>query len=147
MCRHSVPAQCAVLPVPLCRCAIWKEERMSAMQRRKGAAAEREVLRLLGAELGMMLERNLQQTREGGADCVAIKGWAIEIKRHERLSRPAWWRQACEQANKLGVEPMLLYRRSREPWRALIHAGDGKYKEGTLIDAANAIREKLLGWP
>lgn len=120
---------------------------MSAMSRRKGAAAEREVLRLLGHELGQTLTRNLQQTREGGADCLCIKGWAIEVKRCERLSRPSWWRQACEQAAKAEAEPMLLYRRSREPWQAFIHTKDGRYREGTLIDAAQAVREKIYRWP
>lgn len=131
-------------------CGRWRKKRggrMSAMQRRKGAAAEREVLKLLGGELGQMLQRNLAQTRAGGADCLCVKGWAIEIKRQERLSRPTWWRQACEQAEREGVEPMLLYRRSREPWRALIHTHDNQYREGTLQDAASAIREKWLGWP
>ncbi len=116
---------------------------MSAMQRRKGAAAEREFLHKLGEELGELLTRNLQQTREGGADCLCVKGWAIEIKRQERLSRPAWWRQACEQAARSGSQPMLAYRRSREPWRVWI-------KEGVDLDiqeAACQIREKLLGWP
>jgi Holliday junction resolvase len=116
------------------------------MQRRKGAAAEREVLRLLGEELGQTLMRNLEQTRGGGADCLCMRGFAIEVKRHERLSRPAWWRQACAQADVVGAEPMLLYRRSREPWAAWIHTGGGEYREGTLIDAAQAIREKWLGW-
>ena len=120
---------------------------MSAMQRRKGAAGEREVLKLLGLELGEIFTRNLEQTRNGGADCLAVKGWAIEIKRQESLSRPAWWRQACEQAKRVGAEPMLLYRRSREPWQAFIHTGEGKYREGTLQDAASAIREKWLQWP
>lgn len=120
---------------------------MSAMQRRKGAAAEREVLRLLGDELGQVLTRNLQQTREGGADCICVRGFAIEVKRQESLSRPAWWRQACEQAERLGVEPMLLYRRSREPWQAFIHTRDRQYREGTLIEAAGAIREKWARWP
>jgi len=120
---------------------------MSAMQRRKGAAAEREALRLLGDELGQSLTRNLQQTREGGADCLAVRGWAIEIKRQEALSRPAWWRQACEQAARIGAEPMLLYRRNREAWTAWIHTRDGKWREGTLVDAAGAIREKWAAWP
>jgi len=114
------------------------------MQRRKGAAAEREVLKLLGEELGQMLTRNLTQTREGGADCLAVKGWAIEVKRQERLSRPAWWRQAVEQAQRVGAEPMLLFRRSREEWTAWIHTRDGLWREGTLQDAACAIREKWL---
>ena len=120
---------------------------VSAKSRNKGAAAEREVLRLLGDELGLMLTRNLTQTREGGADCLGIKGFAVEVKRQERLSRPAWWRQACEQAQRVGAEPLLLYRRNREQWQAFIHTMDGKYREGTLMDAANAIREKWLAWP
>jgi len=120
---------------------------MSAMQRRKGAQAEREVLRLLGEELGQQLQRNLSQTREGGADCICVRGYAIEVKRQESLSRPAWWRQACEQAARLGVEPLLLYRRSREQWTAWIHTRDGQWRAGTLIDAAGAIREKWTMWP
>ena len=120
---------------------------MSAMQRRKGAQAEREVLKLLGEELGQMLTRNLTQTREGGADCLAVQGWAIEVKRQEALSRPAWWRQACEQAQRVGAEPMLLFRRNREQWTAWIHTSQGNWRQGTLQDAACAIREKWLTWP
>ena len=120
---------------------------MGKASRTKGANGEREALKLLGEELGVMLTRNLQQTREGGGDCTVIKGFCVEIKRRERLARPSWWRQACEQAKRIGAEPMLLYRRSREPWTAFIHTIDGKYREGTLQDAACAIREKLLCWP
>ena len=115
--------------------------------RNKGARAELEVLRLLGDELGQELQRNLSQTRAGGADCICVRGFAIEVKRQEQLSRPAWWRQAVEQARGLGVEPMLLYRRNREPWQAWIHTIDGQYREGTLIEAAGAIREKWAQWP
>lgn len=120
---------------------------MSASQRRKGASAEREVLAQLGELLGVILTRNLEQTRGGGADCLAVKGWAIEVKRQERLSRPSWWRQAVKQATRHGVEPLLLYRRSREPWRAWIHTRDNQWREGSLDDAASAIREKWLSWP
>ena len=117
-----------------------------AMSRTKGARAEREVLKLLGEELGQQLTRNLSQTREGGADCLDVRGFVIEVKRQERLNRLAWWRQACEQAEGKG-EPMLLYRRNGEPWTAWIHTRDGKWREGTLIDAACAIREKWALWP
>ena len=120
---------------------------MSASQRNKGARGEREALKLLGDELGQALQRNITQTRAGGADCLEVKGWAIEVKRCEQLSRPKWWRQACEQAARVGSEPMLLYRRSREPWTAWIHTRDGQWREGTLIDAASAIREKWAAWP
>ena len=118
-----------------------------AASRRKGASGEREVLRLLGELLGEALERNLSQSRAGGADCICVKGFAIEVKRQERLNRQAWWRQAVDQASKENAEPMLLYRRSREKWRAFIHTHEGKYREGTLDDAASAIREKWLSWP
>jgi hypothetical protein len=116
---------------------------MGRMSRNKGARGEREFLELLGTELGEMLARNLQQTRGGGADCLMVKGWAIEVKRCESLSRPTWWRQAVKQAEREGVQPMLAYRRNKEPWRVWI-------KEGCDISvesAACAIREKLLGWP
>ena len=42
---------------------------------------------------------------------------------------------------------MLLYRRNGEKWQAFIHTTEGKYREGTLIDAACAIREKWQAWP
>lgn len=115
---------------------------MSAASRNKGAAAERELLKLLGEELGYILQRNITQTRCGGADCLEVKGFAIEVKRQEKLSRPTWWRQACNQAQRINAEPMLFYRRNREPWQAFIHTINGQYREGTLINAAEAIREK-----
>ena len=115
--------------------------------RNKGARGEREVLKLLGEELGISLTRNLEQSRAGGGDCLVIRGWCLEIKRQEALSRPSWWRQAVDQAQRVGQEPMLLFRRSREPWTAWIHTRDGKWREGTLLDAASAIREKWASWP
>lgn len=121
---------------------------MSASQRRKGAAAEREVLKLLADELGVTpFQRNLEQTRNGGADCIQVQGFAIEVKRQERLSRPAWWAQAVEQGAALKAEPMLLYRRSREPWQALIHTTNGGYREATFGEAVAHIREKWARWP
>ena len=116
------------------------------MSRNKGAAGEREFLRLLGDELGVMLTRNLQQTREGGADCIVLRGWAIEVKRTERKCRPSWWRQACEQAGRLGVQPMVAHRRNREEWAVMLPHGDG-WREVSLIVAAGAIREKWVMWP
>lgn len=114
--------------------------------RNKGASGEREFLALLGDELGEELKRNLSQTREGGADCTEVKGYAIEIKRQESLSRPKWWAQAVEQAERLGVEPMLAYRRNREAWKVWVKTA-GKPREVDLIEAAGIIREKWARWP
>lgn len=117
---------------------------MSASQRNKGNRAENEFLRLLGEELGESLKRNITQTRAGGADCLEVRGWAIEIKRQERLSRGAWWKQAVEQGKRAGAQPMLAYRRNREPWSVLI-AYPGKPM--TIQEAAGVIRDKWMRWP
>jgi Holliday junction resolvase len=88
------------------------------MQRRKGASAERELFGLLRDELGLIVERNLAQTRAGGADCLSIDGLAIEVKRQEKAFSEAWWRQAVEQAGSR--VPVLAYRQSRQPWRFVL---------------------------
>lgn len=97
---------------------------MSASQRNKGAAGERELFRLLSNDLGHAVQRNLTQARGGGADTISIPGFSIEVKRQERLSLAAWWRQAVEQAGS--DIPILFYRASRQPWRAVLglHAMD-----------------------
>lgn len=117
-----------------------------ARSRNKGAAAERELLKLLGEELGVMLQRNIAQTRAGGADCLELKGFAVEIKRQESLSRPKWWAQAVEQGERIGSEPILFYRRNREPWSALVSTLGG-YREVAFVEAVSHIREKWLRWP
>lgn len=87
---------------------------MSAGQRRKGAQAERELRRLLNDELGISACRNFAQSFQGGCDLIGVGPWALEVKRQERLTLQAWWRQACRQA---GVAiPALAYRQSRRPW-------------------------------
>ena len=89
---------------------------MSKMQRTKGASGEREFCRLLGDELGMQLERKLGQARNGGNDLDAGR-FAIEIKRHETLCLPAWWRQASANAGEL--VPAVAFRQSRKGWTVL----------------------------
>jgi predicted molibdopterin-dependent oxidoreductase YjgC len=111
--------------------------------RAKGAVGERELCKLLSGELGITVSRNVDQARNGGADCLELKGFAIECKRQERLSRPAWWAQAVAQGEKCKAEPIVFYRRSREPWQALIRAADGNYREATWEAAMLHIREKL----
>ena len=120
---------------------------MSASQRNKGAAAERELCRLLSDELGVEIKRNVDQARAGGADCLELHGFAIEIKRHERLSRPSWWAQAVRQAEIARAEPILFYRRSREPWRAMLHRHQADPIDVTWDAAMAHIREKWSCWP
>lgn len=88
--------------------------------REKGARAERELANLLAEHLPLEIRRNLVQYQTGGVDLTGLP-WSIEVKRHETLSIPSWWRQACEQATS-GLPPILAYRPSRKPWRFLVPA-------------------------
>lgn len=116
---------------------------MSASQRRKGAAGERELFRLLSDELGFVVRRNVDQARAGGADCVELPGFSVECKRHERLALPAWWRQAVRQGQAMQAEPIVWFRQSRQPWRALIAKADGSYRIAEWEESVMYVREKL----
>lgn len=89
---------------------------MSASQRRKGAAGEREVFALLSDELGFDVCRKLGQARDGGFDGQAGR-FAIEVKRRERLDLPGAWRQVNAACGIL--IPTVAFRESRQPWRFL----------------------------
>lgn len=125
---------------------------MGKMQRTKGASGEREVLALLSERLGIKLERNLSQTRNGGADCIQLGRIRLEVKRQERLNISGWWKQAEEQAGYVYIPsgiytyktghlnaedfpggspgepvrliPVLAYRQSRKPWTFILDASD-----------------------
>jgi len=93
---------------------------MSASQRTKGQVGERELFALLSHELGIVVRRNVDQARNGGADGIEIPGWAVEVKRQETNWKSAWWEQADAQAQALGRKPILFYRASRRPWCATV---------------------------
>jgi hypothetical protein len=73
---------------------------MSASGRRKGRAAEQELVRELRDLLGEQVHRNLDQARVGGCDILGLPGWAPECKRQEALALPAWWLQTVQQAEQ-----------------------------------------------
>ncbi|MBA3774665.1 MAG: hypothetical protein H0X13_19875 [Ramlibacter sp.] len=110
--------------------------------REKGRRAEIELCKLLSDELGLTIERNRDQAAKGGADCLQLPGFAIECKRREMLSKPSWWKQAVEQGLKVQAEPIVFYRQSRNPWRALI-VGMGGYRDVSWTEALDYIRDKL----
>lgn len=86
------------------------------MGRRKGKVAEREVAAILTAY-------GFEARRDGRlADDLQhnIAGVHLEVKRREQLALPAWWRQTQRDAGDR--IPVLLYRRSGEPWHAMMPA-------------------------
>lgn len=114
------------------------------MSREKGRRAEIELFKMLSEELGVSASRNVDQAREGGADSLDVPGYSIECKRCERLTRPAWWRQAVAQAVKVQREPIVWYRQNRQEWRALVVASnpDG-FRDVSKAEALDAMRDKL----
>ena len=111
--------------------------------RTKGHSGERELCRLLENRLGIdRIERNVDQVRDGGADILSIPGFAIEVKRHEKLNITVWWEQATRQAINKECTPILAYRQNRKPWNFAIPAsfilpGSWDYiilREETFID-------------
>ena len=96
---------------------------MGKMSRNKGAAAEREVAKLLAGALGTEITRNLDQTRDGGYDLKGLNV-ALEVKRCEQLAINNWWAQAVRQGAESRKVPALVYRQSRKPWRFRLHMRD-----------------------
>jgi Holliday junction resolvase len=100
---------------------------MPALSRTKGAAAERELARLLMDELGGSVTRNLTQARGGGHDLDGVPGWAVEVKRARKATRAdlrAWWTQAESQAERAGLRPALAFREDRGPWLVAVRLSD-----------------------
>ena len=87
-----------------------------------------------------------------------IPGFLIDARYREGPSVPAWWhrayaqsvwwRQACNEANEAGRLPILFYRRSREPWRAVLPGlatGSGAWEPrlATFAEAVAELRESI----
>lgn len=98
---------------------------MSAAQRLKGAAAEREVINLLRVygwrDAGRTSDGRAQSAR--GDVVRGPAGCHLEIKRQERLNVPAALDQAIGDANKLDV-PIVVHRPSRHAWMATLPLED-----------------------
>ena len=98
---------------------------MGAMQRRKGAVAERELAALL-RERGLKAQRTAPLQAAGGvndADVIGVEGFHLECKRVEVVSIDKWCAQA-ELAAKPTDVPCVVWRRSRQPWRVALPLQD-----------------------
>lgn len=87
--------------------------------RTKGHGGEREIAQLLREHLGIIVERNVDQVRDGGADIISVRPFAIEIKRQQQLSIKRWLAQAVRQTTKKNPVPVLMFRQDRQPWRVI----------------------------
>lgn len=109
---------------------------MAINVRNKGQRGERESIGLIESwsrpvtqALGhpdLVLTRNLVQSRSGGYDILGLDWLALEVKRHETLSIPQWWRQTIKQAGPDQV-PLLMYRQNRSKWKFRVRLNAAHY--------------------
>ena len=104
---------------------------MSKKSRNKGAAGEREFIRIVEHLTGgvVKLRRNLEQTRSGGDDCLGHEMFSFEIKRYSSAKDgdiAKWWQQAV--TNCGGKSPALAYRIDFQRWKVMIHPAYPHFK-------------------
>ncbi len=94
---------------------------MSRSQRVKGKEGELEVAGLAREHGHPDAGRN-GDARQVDGDLTGISGAYVEARRRESLRIPAWAREVEAEAEALGTEdiPVVAFRRSREPWRAVV---------------------------
>lgn len=97
-----------------------------ANSRNKGAQFEREVAKLLEAELGVSFKRDLEQYRAGDHGDLIPDDHAfpfvIECKRYAKGNgcQPRWWEQATRAARSVGKLPCVIYKYDREDIRCVV---------------------------
>lgn len=103
--------------------------------RDKGQRGEREVAKLLQPHVAELyahhgrevpkIQRNLSQTQDGGFDLSGLPWFAIEVKNYAEVTTgklAAWWKQTEKQATG-GKTGVLIYRKTRSPWRVRFRTG------------------------
>lgn len=67
---------------------------------------------------------------QGGCDLYlspaarSVFPFGVEAKRAEALSIPAWWKQCTANASKVGLVPLLVFKRNREEPLAVLRWSD-----------------------
>jgi len=118
---------------------------MGAMQRRKGASYEREVAGQLALNLGVKVQRELSQSRDGGCDLSRVGPFVIECKRRARISVYEWMEQVIAAAKEREV-PIVVMRADGEESLVLLRLSDfmplmaGELGENTNEGSTNETR-------
>lgn len=94
---------------------------MSGMSRRKGTRSEREV-ELRFQDAGFATDRNIGGRKQVAGD-IAVEGLAIEVRRREKLDVARWAMEHEEQTPE-HLTPVVVWRRSRAPWRVTLGLDD-----------------------
>jgi len=89
--------------------------------RSKGASGERQACKWLLENFGIEAERNLDQTRSGGADIIT-HNTMFEVKRAEAIALRKWWIQVKTAAKYTGHLPVVMFRPNNAKWEFLVSA-------------------------
>lgn len=92
---------------------------MGKSQRTKGAAGEREICDMIFENFGIEVHRNLQQTRDGGAD-IKLKPFSIEVKRRAAIGRIYDWMEQATAGCDTTERPIVVCRADRKQWLAIL---------------------------
>ena len=111
---------------------------MGKSSREKGKRGERELAQEL-RRLGCQNARRAQQYcgTESSADILGLKNIHIECKRCESLSIYKAMQQAARDAGETHDMPVVMHRRSRQPWLAVMRLEDWAKMYQTYIDQEN----------
>lgn len=92
---------------------------------KKGKDGELELCKRLDPFFPNTLKRNLNQTREGGADVDGCHPFVIEVKRVQDTcigNKNKWWKQVCRATVHEDEISVVAYRPNKAPWRYLLSA-------------------------
>lgn len=88
-------------------------------RKRKGNGGEIEVCKLIFDNLGIEVHRNLQQTRDGGAD-IKLKPYSIEVKRRAAIGNIYDWMSQATSGCDTAERPIVVCRADRKQWLAIL---------------------------
>lgn len=107
--------------------------------RQKGQNFERKMAKMFNEHFGLSVERNLQQSINGGDDLLGVPFFSIELKKHNTKSIGTWWRQCEESARRQNKMPVLIYEMPRQKPTIVMRASDVSLAldEAPLLPAAS----------
>ena len=98
-----------------------------AKGRRLQQAVRQDLIEHLGIDPGDILSTGMGQ---GGCDLYLSPAgrerfpFGVECKARETISLPAWWKQCEANASKVGLVPLLVFKRNREEPLAVLRWED-----------------------
>jgi hypothetical protein len=92
---------------------------MGKSERRKGVVGEQDVVKCF-REYGFPDARRTGVAGQEDGDIASAGPYMVEVKRVERLDIPSWWAKLLGRALAKDRIPLLVFRRSSEPWKVCV---------------------------